>query len=74
MRGPFFALYLALAATTLATSPNKLKGNAPYTAVGAWDNCDNWTEGCPANHPALGATINLDVTFSKTDPDGYVPR
>ena len=59
--------FLAATAPVTASSINELTG--PDLD---WDTCSSWTGGCPANHPALAAVVNYDVTFDTTDPKGYV--
>jgi hypothetical protein len=48
------------------SADNRLK-----TANGDWENCDNWTVGCPASSVTYNAVIDKAIVFDTSDPNGH---
>jgi len=45
--------------------------NRPIAANGDWEDCDNWTVGCPASNVAYNAVIDKAIVFDTSDPNGH---
>ena len=45
--------------------------NRPIAANGDWEDCDNWTVGCPASSITYNAVIDKAITFDTSDANGH---